>query len=48
MVFQEEDSGEHPLIIPSGKVKILLSGKNGQEFILAVLGPGDFLVRWQS
>jgi CRP-like cAMP-binding protein len=42
LVFQEGDPGEALLIILSGKVKVLLSGKDGQEFILAILGPGSF------
>jgi CRP-like cAMP-binding protein len=42
VVFQEGEPGEVLLIILSGKVKVLLSGKNGQEFILALLGPGNF------
>lgn len=42
VVFQEGEPGEMLLIILSGKVKVLLSGKNGQEFILAILGPGNF------
>jgi CRP-like cAMP-binding protein len=42
VVFQEGEPGEVLLIILSGKVKVLLSGKNGQEFILAMLGPGNF------
>jgi CRP-like cAMP-binding protein len=42
VIFQEGDLGEHLLIILLGKVKILLSGKDGQEFILAILGRGEF------
>ena len=42
VVFQEGEAGEVLLIILSGKVKVLLSGKDGQEFILAMLGPGNF------
>lgn len=42
LVFQEGEAGEVLLIILSGKVKVLLSGKDGQEFILAMLGPGNF------
>lgn len=42
VIFQEGDLGEHLLIILFGKVKILLSGKDGQEFILAILGRGEF------
>jgi CRP/FNR family transcriptional regulator, cyclic AMP receptor protein len=42
LVLQEGEPGEVLLIILSGKVKVLLSGKNGQEFILAMLGHGNF------
>lgn len=42
VIFQEGDSGEVLFIILSGKVKVLLTGKNGQEFILLYLGPGNF------
>lgn len=42
MVFQEGESGEVLLVILSGKVKVLLLGKNGEEFILTMLGPGNF------
>lgn len=42
VIFQEGDSGEVLFIILSGKVKVMLTGKNGQEFILSHLGPGNF------
>lgn len=42
VIFQEGDSGEVLFIILSGKVKVLLTGKNGEEFILSYLGPGHF------
>jgi CRP-like cAMP-binding protein len=42
IVFQEGDTGEVLLVILSGKVKVLLSGKDGREFILTMLGPGNF------
>jgi CRP/FNR family cyclic AMP-dependent transcriptional regulator len=42
IVFHEGDQGDNLLIILSGKVKVLLYGKGGQEFILAILGPGNF------
>lgn len=42
VIFQEGDSGEVLFIILSGKVRVLLTGKNGQEFILSHLGPGNF------
>ena len=42
MVFQEGEPGEVLLVILSGRVKVMLSGKDGREFILAILGPGNF------
>ncbi len=42
MVFQEGEPGDVLLVILSGKVKVLLSGKSGQEYILTMLGPGNF------
>jgi CRP/FNR family cyclic AMP-dependent transcriptional regulator len=42
VVFQEGDIGEVLYIILSGRVKVLLTGKDGQEFILSFLGPGNF------
>jgi len=42
MVFQEGEPGDVLMVILSGRVKVLLSGKHGQEFILAMLGPGNF------
>ena len=42
IVFQEGEPGDFLLVILSGKVKVLLSGKEGQEFILTMLGPGNF------
>ncbi|MDH5563865.1 MAG: Crp/Fnr family transcriptional regulator [Nitrospirota bacterium] len=43
LVFQEGDFGDYLLIILSGRVKVSLIGKEGKEFILALLGPGSFL-----
>lgn len=42
IVFHEGEQGDNLLIILSGKVKVLLYGKSGQEFILSILGPGNF------
>ena len=42
IIFQEGEPGDYLLVILSGKVKVLLTGKRGQEFILAMLGPGNF------
>jgi len=41
IVFQEGDQGDNLLIL-SGKVKVLLYGKGGQEFFLTILGAGNF------
>jgi CRP-like cAMP-binding protein len=43
LIFQEGDFGNYLLIILSGRVKVSLVGKEGKEFILAILGPGSFL-----
>jgi CRP/FNR family cyclic AMP-dependent transcriptional regulator len=43
VVFQEGDFGDYLLVILSGRVKVSLMGKEGKEFILAMLGPGSFL-----
>jgi CRP/FNR family cyclic AMP-dependent transcriptional regulator len=42
VVFQEGDLGEVLFVILSGRVKVLLTGRDGQEFILSFLGPGSF------
>ncbi|HNP28347.1 MAG TPA: Crp/Fnr family transcriptional regulator [Nitrospirales bacterium] len=42
IVFQEGDQGDVLFVILSGRVKVLLTGKSGQEFILSFLGPGNF------
>ena len=42
IVFQEGDACDFLLVILSGKVKVLLSGKGGQEFILTILGVENF------
>ena len=42
IIFQEGDPGDFLLVILSGKVKVMISGKGGEEFILTMLGPGSF------
>ncbi|MCZ6800531.1 MAG: Crp/Fnr family transcriptional regulator [Nitrospirae bacterium] len=42
VVFQEGEPGDFLLIILSGKVKVLLSGSDGKEYILTILGAGNF------
>jgi CRP/FNR family cyclic AMP-dependent transcriptional regulator len=42
IIFQEGDPGDFLLVILSGKVKVIISGKDGEEFILTMLGAGSF------
>lgn len=42
VVFQEGETGDFLLIILSGKVKVFLSGSDGKEFILTILGSGNY------
>jgi len=42
IVFYEGDPGDFLMIILSGKVKVALLGEEGQEIILAMLGPENF------
>ncbi|MEC4673686.1 MAG: Crp/Fnr family transcriptional regulator [Nitrospirota bacterium] len=42
IVFYEGDPGDYLMIILSGKVKVALLGEEGQEMILAILGPENF------
>ena len=42
IVFYEGDPGDYLMIILSGKVKVALLGEEGQEIILAMLGPKNF------
>lgn len=42
IIFQEGEPGDFLLVILSGKVKVIISGKDGEEFILTLLGPGSF------
>lgn len=42
ILFQEGEPGDFLLVILSGKVKVLLTGKDGQEYILSLLGQGSF------
>ncbi|MCZ6581520.1 MAG: cyclic nucleotide-binding domain-containing protein, partial [Nitrospirae bacterium] len=39
IVFYEGDPGDFLMIVLTGKVKVVLLGKEGQEIILALLGP---------
>ncbi len=42
VIFHEGDQGDALLIILAGKVNVVLADKNGEEYILSVLGPGNF------
>lgn len=42
IVFYEGDPGDFLMVVLTGKVKVVLLGKEGQEIILAMLGPRDF------
>ena len=42
VIFFEEDEGDSLFIINTGKVKVAKFSDDGKEFILAMLGPGDF------
>lgn len=41
-IFREGDPGAALYIIESGEVKISVTSEDGKEFVLALLGPGDF------
>lgn len=41
-IFLRGDPGSSLYIVESGRVKIVLSSAEGREFVLALLGPGDF------
>ena len=41
-VIIAEDQGDTFFVIAKGKVKVCLSGPDGREVILTMLGPGDF------
>ena len=42
IVFYEGDPGDFLMVVLTGKVKVVLLGKEGQEIILSLLGPRDF------
>ena len=42
IVFYEGDPGDFLMVVLTGKVKVVLLGEDGQEIILAMLGPGNF------
>jgi CRP/FNR family transcriptional regulator, cyclic AMP receptor protein len=43
VVFHEGDPGDYLVVILKGRVKVSLYGKDGQETILAIMKPSDFL-----
>ena len=43
VLFHEGDPGDHLVVILKGHVKVSLYGKDGQETILAILKPSQFL-----
>ncbi len=42
LVILAEDQGDSFFIIQSGKVKVSVTGADGREIILSLLGPGEF------
>lgn len=42
LVFRQGDPGTSLYVIESGRVKIRIVSPEGQELVLAILGPGDF------
>ena len=42
VVIHENDPADSLFVIESGKVKVYCSDKNGKEFIMNTLGPGDY------
>ena len=42
LVILAEDQGDSFFIIRSGKVKVSVTGPDGREIILSLLGPGEF------
>jgi len=42
VIFHRDDPGQVLYLIREGKVKIYVTSQEGQEVVLAVLGPGDY------
>ena len=42
VVIHENDPADSLFVIEAGKVKVYCSDKNGKEFIMNTLGPGDY------
>ncbi|MEZ4517707.1 MAG: cyclic nucleotide-binding domain-containing protein [Chloroflexota bacterium] len=47
IIFHLGDPGGLLYIISRGKIKISYTTPEGQEVVLAILGPGDFLGSWR-
>jgi CRP-like cAMP-binding protein len=43
VLFREDEAGQSLMLITGGSVKISVSGPDGKEAVLAVLGPGEIL-----
>ncbi len=43
VLFHQGDPGDTLLIVVSGQVKVVLMTADGEEAVVAILGPGDFL-----
>lgn len=42
VILFEDDHGDALYVVATGQVKVVLTGENGREVILSVLGEGDF------
>jgi len=42
VILMEEEEGNTLFVIERGRVKVSVQGRDGREFVLAVLGEGDF------
>ncbi len=42
VIVFEDDPGDSLFVLVSGRVKVVLTGEDGREVILATLGPGEF------
>src|SRR5687768_18516714 len=43
MLFRKDDPGMHLYVVLAGAVKIALPGEFGQEALVSIMRPGDFL-----
>jgi CRP/FNR family transcriptional regulator, cyclic AMP receptor protein len=42
IIFHRDDTGQVLYVIRTGKVKIFVTSSEGQDMVLAILGPGDY------